>query len=1379
MIIDMNDMKIHTRRISRLLLIALFVWVGDATVYGQRIISKKYTMEEGLPSNRIYKILQDSCGFIWFGTDDGLSRFDGVEFKNYRFSHRPGSILSNSIHNLFIDSQQKMWIALDNGINIYDPLSDTFRPFVTASGKSLTCRVTDIVEDRDGEMWFATNGHGVYRYNPATDSLYSYCRDNHKSIHFYTAMDIHEDSRGYIWIGTYAEGLTCYDKKTDSFTTYTQGDGVHNLSDNSIHKIYEDSYGNLWIGTFQNGLDRFDYKTRRFSNYRDRSIENLLYHIHDVVEYRPGELIVASDNGIGLFKVEEGRIIPTAQSPLKAASIANKFIYCLFIDAEESIWLGSYFNGVDFYSDLQNNFEYFSCATSEASKEGKVINVIKWDRFNGLYWIGTDDNGLFRFDPRTQTVTPYRTAKDIGSTYYCVHDMLFDNARLFVATYERGLEVFDMRTKKIKSYLHNPANPKSLPSSRLFAIYKASNGQIYIGTSKGLCYYDRGDDSFVRIGAIKTRVSSIIEDANGKIWIATSENGLYSYDQRTTHVRLYQYDASDTTSLLRNTLTTMAIDRKKRLWIGTYGYGICRYDEESDAFIRYENLDLPNHIIASIIPDGDNLWLSTNKGLVYCNPDSGYVKTYSKSNGLYNEQFSLGAGLKSNDGKIFLGSVDGFCVFAPSNLVDNAYNPNVLITDMTIFGKSVTSCTENSPLRNSIEHTRHVTLDSRQSVIGFNFAALSYIAPEENRYRYKLEGFDKEWRMAKGSNPHASYTNLPAGEYTFHVQGTNSEKIWSPHEVVLQITILPPFFKSKLAYGLYTVVGAVGAVLLILYSVKSSNKKQQEKIAKINAEKEKELYDSKMEFFTNIAHEIRTPLILIIGPLEVLMKSKSLNERYGDYLSIIEQNYKRLYSLVSELLDYRKIDSGMYKLSYSVCNLRNLVEKIVSRFEWTARQKGITLEIDIPENLNWVLDCEAMTKIVSNLITNGLKYAKSRITVSAYEVGDSVCIEVTDDGEGIPDAEKKRVFEAFYQVRNHKGTANLGIGIGLHMTYSFVKMMGGEIKALDRRDGESGLLMFIRLPRRSESEAVERSTGSMENTFILKEPEADIDSIQDKMDEEAVVADKDKKYTVLIVDDNAEVLDFLSKILSQEYFVISALNGAEALNILQNNQVDMIVSDVMMEEMDGFEFCKRVKADLNTSHIPIVLLTAKTDTASKIEGLELGIEAYIEKPFSPLHLQAQLKNLLKRRSELKEKYTSTPLTEIHTAVLNKLDEEFVNTCTSIITQNLSEPEFTVDKLAKELGMSRTNVFSKIKAIVGMTPNDFIKLIRLKTACKMMVESDYRITEIGFLVGFSSSSYFAKCFQKQFGMNPTEFMKKLKSGELTDVSTKSSPENKEE
>lgn len=1355
---------------AKLIFILLFIITGIVSIHAQRIISKKYTMENGLSSNRVYSIIQDSYGFIWFGTNDGLNRFDGTKFKTYHFSYTPGSVSSNSIRNLFIDKYNKMWVSLDNGIDIYDPLTDTFNHFSakTKSGEELDSRVLDILEDQEGDIWIATNGMGLYRYNPQTELLLSYRKNGDDSITFNSIMDIHEDSRGNIWIGTYAEGLVCYDKKTDTFCSYTKSNDKNSISDNSIHKIYEDSYGNLWIGTFQNGLDRFDYATKTFTNYKDNRSENLLYHIHDIIEYRPGELIIASDNGVGLFKIEEGKIIPTNQSSLKIANTSNKFIYCLYIDKEESIWLGSYFDGLDFYSSYQNNFEYFSCTASWDSKEGKVINVIREDRFNGLYWIGTDDNGLFRFDPKTKKVSPYRTAKDIGSTYYCVHDMLFDNARLFVATYERGLEVFDMRTKKIKSYLHDPDDPNSLPSSRLFAIYKASNGRIYIGTSNGLCYYDRVKDNFVRIAPF-TRIASIIEDGQGKIWVATAENGLYSYDLRTEELKRYEYSINDNASLVRNTLTTLALDRKKRLWIGSHGYGICRYDDINDNFVRYNNLELPNNVISTIIPDGDNLWITTNKGLVHCNPDNGYIKTYSKSNGLYNEQFTPGAGIKSGDGKIFLGSTDGFCFFSPQNLTENTYNPGVLITSMTIFGKDIAVGEEDSPLEYSIEHTGNITFNSRQSVIGFEFASLSYVAPEENQYRYMLEGFDPAWRPAKGGNPYVSYTNLPAGEYTLRVQGTNSDKIWSTNEATLKITILPPFFKSGLAYFLYTLVAFIILVLLIVYYIKRSNKKQREKIEKINIEKEKELYNSKIEFFTNIAHEIRTPLSLIVGPLEFLMKSKSISDKYGDYLSIIEQNYNRLYSLVNELLDFRKVDSGIYKLNYTLCNLKKLIEKITVRFEWTAKEKGISIDSsNIPDDLMLVVDGEALTKIISNLLTNGMKHAKKQITISAYEEKGEVCLSVTDDGAGIPDNEKKKVFEAFYQVKNNPETAKLGIGIGLHMTRSLINLMGGEIFALDREDGQSGISMSICLPKKDESEINTHFLETIEDTFILKN---EMNIVQDEtLDEEEEETTAHKQYSVLAVDDNPEILDFLSKILSREYFVISALSGEEAIKILENNQVDLIVSDVMMEGMDGFELCRRIKTDLNTSHIPVVLLTAKTDTASKIEGLESGADAYIEKPFSPFHLKAQLKNLLKKRNELKDQYASKPLSEIHTTVHNKLDEEFINKCTEIINQNLSEPEFTVDMLAKEIGMSRTNIFVKIKAITGMTPNDFIKVIRLKTACKMMVESDYRITEIGFLVGFSSSSYFAKCFQKQFGMNPTEFMKNLKNGNPMNIET---------
>lgn len=1342
-----------------LLIVVQILCMHTFVVNAQRIFSTSYTMDDGLAANRVYSILQDSCGFMWFGTDDGLSRFDGIKFKNYYLSEYINATTSNSVKKIFIDRRGKMWIGLDSGIVIYDSQTDTFRPFnaKTETGETIQTYVVDMIEDNDGEVWIATNGKGLYRFSPNDEirlRVYRNIPGESNCISQDILMTLQQDSKQNIWIGTYSEGLCCFDKHRNTFVTYKRSNLPDSLSDNSIQKIFEDSHGNLWIGTFQNGLDLFNPATRTFTNYQDKSPNNLLYHIHDIKEYRPGELFISSDNGIGIFKADKGEIIQSDNPNLKIRTGANKFIYSIYIDKEESLWLGSYFDGIKFYSAFQNNFKYYSCSLSATTQAGKVVNVIKEGK-DDQYWIGTDDNGIFRFNAKTQEITPFRDAASIGTTYYCIHDLLVDGDKLYAATYGRGLEVFDLKTGKVESYLYNPEDSTSISSSRVFILYKASNGCIYVGTSNGICCYNPEQKNFTRMGSFAGRISAIIEDYHGKIWIGTSISGLYSYNIKTGKTTAYQR-SDNPNSITKNVITTLAIDNRKRLWVGTYGQGLCRYNEDSDNFTRYDHLGLPNKIITSIIPKGDLLWISTNKGLAVYNPDTEYLKTYSKSNGLYNEQFTPRSGVESSDGKLFLGSTGGFCYFFPQDLRENTYNPPVVLTNMTIFGKEIQANIPDSPIQRSIGYTDEIILEYNQSMIGFDFAALSYIAPKENNYQYMLEGLDSGWQFTKGINNHLSYANLPAGEYVLRIKGTNSDKIWSSNEIQLKIKVLPPFLQSQLAYIIYAIILLIILLLTVWYYIKRTEKRQKARMKRLNDEKEKELYNAKIDFFTNIAHEIRTPLSLIIGPLEYLMKTTSINNVYGEYLSIIEQNYKRLYALVTQLLDFRKVDSGAYKLSYDSYRVKDTIAKVTCIFELSTRQKKISIDISsISEKMTMVTDEEAFTKIISNLLSNALKYAKSRISVTAAENDSEIIITVTDDGIGITDQEKTKIFDAFYQVKNNSELNKLGIGIGLHMTRSLIQLMNGKIEAKDREDGKSGVAISVHFPKQA-AVSVAPPMKRVEDTIITE-------TNTEEGEPETVLPDEPikKQYAVMVVDDNPEILDFLSKILSEEYFVISASSGEEALLILEKNNIDLIISDVMMEEMDGFELCGKIKTDINISHVPVILLTAKTDTESKIKGLESGADAYIEKPFSPFHLKAQLRNLLKKREKQQKTYASTPLSDLHSAVHNKLDEEFMNKCTDIILNNIEDPEFSVSTLAQELGMSRTSVFTKIKGIIGMTPNDFIKITRLKKACRMMVEGEYRVTEIGFLVGFSSSSYFAKCFQKQFGMLPTEFLKKAK------------------
>lgn len=1333
--------------------LSILFFLTTISSFGQKMFSTSYTMNDGLSANRIYSIVQDSCGFIWIGTDDGLNRFDGIHFKNYQFSNIISETSSNSVRKIFIDSKKRMWVGLDNGIVIYNPQDDSFTPFnaKTKEQKSIKSFITDILEDKDHNIWIATNGDGVFKFTLkgiGEKGNLKVFRSAQDGLIQDQIMTLCEDSKGNIWMGSYSKGISCYNKQKQKFVNYTKENS--SLSDNSIQRIIEDSHGNIWIGTFQQGIDLFNEKQKSFTNFNDNSSSQLLYHIHDMLEYAPGMLLIAADNGANYFNTESKTVLPADAPHLALRFRSNKFIYSMFIDREESLWLGSYFSGVEFISIFQSNFNYYTCG----EKEGKVINAIVEDK-NGNCYIGTDDNGIFFLDIKTRQIKPFHTAKDIQSTYYCIHDLLLDDDILYAATYERGLEAFHLKTGKKVTYLHNSQDTTSLPSSKVFKLYKASNGKIYIGTATGMCYFNTDSETFHPIHGLKSRVQTIVEDHQGIIWAGSNIDGLIAYDIKNQQSTIYTHNA-DSSSLPKNSITTLAIDNKKRLWIGTLGQGLCLYDKQNDKFIRYNHLPLPNQIISSIIPKGNVLWISTNKGLISFNPDQGTIKTYSQPNGLSNEQFTPNAGIEHSNGEILLGTSDGFCIFQPQNLQENSTKSSLILTDISLFGQALQPG-PNSPLKQSTVYTHELDLSHAENMISFNFALLSYIAPQENEYQYMLEGVDKNWQKSKGNKNQISYSNLAPGEYTLRVKGSNSDQIKAENELMLHITIHPPFLLSLPAYILYGFI----ILALLFWSIRSyirrSQKKQNAHLMRLNNEKEKELYNSKIEFFTNIAHEIRTPLSLIIGPLDYLMKTTDINSKYGEYLGIIEQNYKRLYTLVNQLLDFRKVDSGSYKLNYQSHNLLKLVQEVCIIFELGIKQKRLTINTSkIPADTIIFTDEEAFTKIISNLLSNAIKYAHTQIDICYQETNDGYFdIIVTDDGIGIPDQEKNKIFEAFYQVKNKGGNNKNGVGIGLHMTYALVQLMEGQISVEDRTDNKKGVSIKIHLPLKKNS--VYPLSVSESGHQVLYSDNSTIDNHSQSVK-------SDQPYTLMIVDDNPEVLDFLSKVLSTDYFVISAQSGEEALQLLDNNKIDLIISDVMMEGINGFELCGKIKNNINLSHIPVILLTAKTDTESKIAGLDSGADAYIEKPFTPSHLIAQLQNLLRKKEALQKAYATNPLTEIRTTVQNELDEKFIQQCSQIILNNIDNSDFTINSLAQELMMSRTSVFTKIKGISGMTPNDFIKVTRLKAAAKMLVEGKYRISEIGFLVGFSSSSYFAKCFYKQFGMLPTDFVKHIKESE---------------
>ena len=745
--------------------------------------------------------------------------------------------------------------------------------------------------------------------------------------------------------------------------------------------------------------------------------------------------------------------------------------------------------------------------------------------------------------------------------------------------------------------------------------------------------------------------------------------------------------------------------------------------------------------------DKDGLfWLTTNNGLVCFQPTTGAMKVYTTSNGLLGDQFNYHSSLETEDGTIYLGSIDGFIAFNPKTFSENRSLPSIVITDFLLFGKEVYVGEPGSPLEKSITFSDELILQSSQNSFSFRVTALDFQAPRMSKIMYKLDGFDADW-LTIGESPIVTYSNLRYGNYTFKVKVSNSDGVWNENGISLKVHILPPFYLSVWAYFVYALLIIGCSLYVIIYFKRRSNNKHRRQMEKFEQEKEREVYHAKIDFFTNVAHEIRTPLTLIKGPLENIILKKQVDAETREDLNVMKQNTERLLNLTNQLLDFRKTESQGFRLNFAKCNITEVLKETHVRFTSLAKQKGLEFTLQVPEKDFYAhVNQEAFTKIISNLLNNGMKYAESYVHVMLEipETDDDNLfrIRTVNDGVIIPDEMKEEIFKPFVRFNEQEdGKVTTGTGIGLALSRSLAELHQGT---LAMETGEESNIFCLTLP------VVQDMTIT-----LTPEAEVEIDRVNEIPAEQA--GRKDNRPTVLVVEDNPDMLTFVVRQLSRDYTVLTATNGAEALKVLDGNYVNLVISDVVMPVMDGFELCKTIKSDLNYSHIPVILLTAKTNIQSKIEGMELGADAYIEKPFSVEYLQACASNLIQNREKLRQAFAESPFIAANTMALTKADEEFIKRLNEVIQINYANPEFSMDDMADNLNMSRSNFYRKIKGVLDLSPNEFLRLERLKKAAQLLKEGENRVNEICYMVGFNSPSYFAKCFQKQFGVLPKDFV----------------------
>lgn len=1316
-------------------------------VEGGALSFRHYTVENGLGHNTVSAIIQDKKGFLWIGTENGLQRFDGFSFKDYCPIEKVRKIMiSNMVTCLLEDKSGNIWIGTDAGLYMLNPVDEKITRLDSKAqdGAVLSSSVNNMVVDREGCLWISTYGQGIFCYDPIKQKMeqYNLLIEGQVSTRFDYVNQIFVDSQDRVWAASKAANnpLLLFDRKKELFHSFPLKNANF-----TVYKFYEDSSHSIWLGTWSHGICRLNVNDREVSSFLSTEKAGGVLHIHEITEYKPGILLIGSDDGLSFFHVATGEHQLYRPNEADPTSISDKFIYPILKDHEGGFWIGTYFGGLNYLAPNSGLFERYTHSQYRNSVSGNVVGRFTEDKYGNM-WIATDDGSLNKLDKNTGQFTAFLPGKGSGSiSYHNVHALCWDDDKLWVGTYSGGLNVLDTKSGKFKYYNSNEKDLRTLDGGSIYSIFKDNESRIWVTSMTGINLYNRATDDFTRVRKTDITTIDIKQDSRGYLWFATLGKGLLRLDPESGKWRDYNCNECTDNCLPNNQVYSIAFDARKTMWVGT-GNGLCVYNPRTDSFNEVP-VHFPSKVICCIIPAGNDLWLTTTRGLVCYNIRSGGYKIFTRSDGLISDQFVVNSGLRASDGSIYIGCAGGFNRFNPGRLKLNKRIPTVAITGFEIFNKEV-EIGEDSPLTSAIGYTDEIHLNYKDNVFSLTFAALSYVTHEKNKFAYKMEGFDKDWNVV--TQHKATYTNLPPGEYTFRVRAANNDGVWNDKGTSIRIIIHPPFWFNTFFKLLYFVLIMIGLIRLSRYLKQRTERRHNEEIKELRQQKEKEIYNAKIQFFTMVAHEIRTPVSLIIGPLEKMIQSaRNFPDELMNDLRVIDRNAQRLLQLVNQLLDFRKIEQGSMVMNPQNQNIHDILRNVYVRFEPVYKQNDIRFNFNCADkSFTAVVDAEAITKSVSNLLTNALKYAREEVTLSCRKQESVFEIMVRDDGSGVPDGEKTKIFEPFYQV---PGTNKQGTGIGLSLVKSIVEAHRGQIAVGDAQDG--GAIFSITLPLYAEEIQTVVENNNRFRMERMAEPELSEPAVQSEP-----MQPTSQHPVLLIVEDNNDMRNFLYENFRNDYQVLTATDGEDGLKCLKSNEVGLIISDLMMPRMDGIEFCTQVRNNYLFSHIPFVMLTAKTDMDSKIEGLNCGADSYLEKPFSIQHLRAVIDNLLESRRLLRKKFSEMPFVPISAIAPNNADERFLAKLNDLIEQNIDNENFNIDQLAEGLHISRSGLFAKIKTLAGITPNEMIQVIRLKKAATYIIEGKHRINEIAYMVGFNNPSYFSKCFQKQFGMTPKDFEK---------------------
>ena len=1306
---------------------ALLLLVGMTS--RSNILFRHIGVESGLSQSTVLAILQDRTGLMWIGTKSGLNRYDGTLFKWY-YSYPDGHSLGSSyINALYEDANGRIWVGTDCGVWIYNPLTDSFTRFDkrSADGEGIT-NMVNVIKGHGDKIYITTNEQGVFCYDLRHNHLSHFRLKGYPNV---AGMAIGDN--GAVWLGLFGGGLYTTDHAFRTLTPFRTQEGHTPFAGNIVSAILPLGNGRYAIGTDRQGLSLIDAARHSFEPIVASLEGKELFVRNLILNHR--EIWAATEQGMLVYNLDTHARQHFTYNPMDPFSISDNPLYCLYKDREGGLWAGSYFGGLNYLPAIHPVFERFVPQGSGNGLHGRRVREMVMDK-QGKIWIGTEDGGLNCMEPDSETFSHIAASNAFPN----VHGLCMDGNELWVGTFASGLKIIDTRTHQLIKAFKADGRPGSLRDNTIFSIARSPQGVMYLGTIRGLCTYIANTQTFVYDRAVPpVLINDVSFDSRGNLWLATQTNGVFMrHNGRWINFRATQ------SGLTSDKALSIFEDSEGTIWVTTQGGGVCRFSFSTRRFKPLQQVALNStSTFFRMEEDGDGvLWLSGYAGFVRYDPRSGDVRTYNNRTMLLDNQFNYNSSLIDKRGRIYFGSLSGIVRFSPSALKKEQRVPRLVATDLYIGNEHVDNFTKDTPLEQNIVFTRKLSLAYNQNSFRLHVVPLSYSRQNWASLEYKLEGFDKGWQPM-GADFFMTYANLPAGSYQLVVRMKDQNGKAYPGEYKLDIDVRPFFLFSFWAKLFYVVLLGVLVWLFMRYWNRRSETRRRQAMEAFETRKEQELYQSKIHFFTNVAHEIRTPLTLILGPLENILGTQKVKDNdVKEDLNIMYENTRRLTDLINQLLDFRKTEKDGLRLNFEYCNLTKLVTDIYNRFRSAMRERNINATLSLQgNNLHGYVDHEGFTKIVSNLVNNAVKYCLSYISVTLKTDDTQLFLTVANDGNIIPMDLREKIFEPFFHIDTTEHSTS-GTGIGLALARSLAELHNGHLCMGDEAD----MNVFVLTLPLVQDVPVRLGGNGIGDVTPMKAESTTTQGVQAKL------------HTLLLVEDNVQMLEYEKRCLEKEYNIVTATDGEEALLQMERNDVNLVVTDVMMEPMDGMELCRRIKYNVNLSHIPVIILTAVTSERGKMEGMESGADAYIVKPFSMDFLSQTVQNLLRQREEIKKMYATSPFVSASSASISPADADFLERLKAAVMRNIGNSDFNVDLLAAEMNMSRTSLNRKVRGTLDQSPNNYIRIERLKAAAEMLKSGDKKVNEVCYNVGFSSPSYFTKCFYEQFGILPKEFNK---------------------